>query len=186
MVLSQHPVAPCSHQLARCAISPPPEPTMWSLTIFYDRMFEGGRPKPKGMPCHFVIEYCSLLIMDTFGHGLMGGFGRKSRLGLCFCPLDLFWMFNLDLSPVGSSLPLGFRVVLHGKPLFWLCGPAPSSTYITPLPFIIAPFIILPTWVQISPLGPHMVGLLFPLPTPWFGLGMIPRRLMQLKRKVKA
>ena len=40
-------------------------------------MFEVGFPEPKGMPCHLVIEYCSLLIMDTFGHGLMGGIRQK-------------------------------------------------------------------------------------------------------------
>lgn len=67
-------------------------------------MFEGGPPEPKGMPCNLVIECCSLFIMDTFGHGLMGGFGGKGGLGLCSCPLDLFWMLNLDPSPVGSLL----------------------------------------------------------------------------------
>ena len=49
-------------------------------------MFEGGPFEPKGMPCHLVIEYCSLLIMETYGHGLIGGFGGKNELGLCFCP----------------------------------------------------------------------------------------------------
>jgi len=56
------------------------------------------------MPCHLVIEYCSLLIMDTSGHGLMGEFGGKSGLGLCSCPLDLIWMLTLDPSHVGSLL----------------------------------------------------------------------------------
>ena len=67
-------------------------------------MFEGVPPKPKGMPCHLVIEYCSLLILDTSGHGLMGEFDEKSGLGLCSCPLDLFWMLPLDPSPLGSLL----------------------------------------------------------------------------------
>ena len=42
--------------------------------------------------------------MDTFWYGLRGGFGGKSGLSLCSCPLDIFWMLPLDLSPVGSSL----------------------------------------------------------------------------------
>ena len=67
-------------------------------------MFEGGPPKPKGIPCYLVIEYYGLLIMGTLRHGLMGGFDGKSRLGLCFCPLDLFWMLTLDLNLVGSLL----------------------------------------------------------------------------------
>ena len=53
-------------------------------------MFEGGPPESKGMPCHLESEYCSLLIMDTSGHGLMGGFGGKNGLGLCSFPLDPF------------------------------------------------------------------------------------------------
>ena len=68
---------PCNHQLARCATSSPLDLAMWSLTIYHDHMFEGGPIEPKGMPCHFVIEYFSLLIMDTYGHGLMGGICRK-------------------------------------------------------------------------------------------------------------
>lgn len=32
MVLSWQLAAPCNHQLARCATSPPPEPAMWSIT----------------------------------------------------------------------------------------------------------------------------------------------------------
>ena len=64
--------APCIHQLAYCAISPPLELAMWSLTHCHDHMFEGGPLESKGMPCHLEIEYCNLLIMDTFGHGLMG------------------------------------------------------------------------------------------------------------------
>ena len=58
-------------------------------------MFEGGPPEPKGMPCHLIIEFCSLLIMDTSGHGLMGAFSGKNGLGLCSCPLDLFFDINL-------------------------------------------------------------------------------------------
>ena len=69
-----------------------------------DCMFEGGPPEPKGMPCHLVIEYCSLLIMGTSGHGLMGVFDRKSGLGLCSCPLRLFWILTLNLDPMGSLL----------------------------------------------------------------------------------
>ena len=65
-------------------------------------MFEGGPPEPKGMPCHLVIEYCSLLIIDTFGHGLMGGFGKKNGLGLRSFPLDPFWILTLDSSLVES------------------------------------------------------------------------------------
>ena len=65
-------------------------------------MFEGGPPKPKIMPCNLGIKYCSFLIMDTSGHGLVGGFGGKSGLGLCSCPLHLFWMLPLDPSPMGS------------------------------------------------------------------------------------
>ena len=65
-------------------------------------MFEGGPLEPKGMSCHLIIELLGLLIMGTSRHGLMGGFGRKSGLSLCFCPLDLFWMLPLDFSPVGS------------------------------------------------------------------------------------
>jgi len=67
-------------------------------------MFEGGPPEPKGMPCHFVIEYCSLFIMDTSGHGLMGGFSRKNGLGLCSRPVEPFWILILDSRPVGSLL----------------------------------------------------------------------------------
>ena len=67
-------------------------------------MFEGAPPESTGMPCHLVIEYCSLLIMDTSGHGLMGGFDGKSGLALCSSPLDLFWMLTLDPSPMGSLL----------------------------------------------------------------------------------
>ena len=67
-------------------------------------MFEGGPPKPKGMPFHLVIEYCSLLIMQSFGHALMGVCDKKSGLGLCSCPLDPFWMLTLDSSPLGSLL----------------------------------------------------------------------------------
>ena len=53
-------------------------------------MFDGGHPKPEGMPCHLVIEYCSFLIMETYEHGLMGGFAGKNGLGLCPCPLVPF------------------------------------------------------------------------------------------------
>jgi len=67
-------------------------------------MFEGGPLEPKGVPYHLVIEYCSLLIMDTDGYGLMGGFNGKNELGLCSCPLDPFWILTLDSSPVGSLL----------------------------------------------------------------------------------
>lgn len=67
-------------------------------------MFEGGPPEPKGMPCHLVIVYCSFLIMDTYAYGLMGGFGGKNELGLCPCPLDLFWILTLHSSIVGSLL----------------------------------------------------------------------------------
>ena len=58
-------------------------------------MFEGGPPEPKGMSCHLVIELLGLLIMATSGRGLMGEFGGKSGLSLCFCPLDLFWEVTL-------------------------------------------------------------------------------------------
>ena len=54
-------------------------------------------------------------------------------------------------------------MVFHGKPWFWLHGPAPSSAYITLFPFIITPFIISPTWVHIPPLGPHRVSMPLPL-----------------------
>jgi len=67
-------------------------------------MSEGGPPKPKGMACHLVIEYFSLLIVETLGHRLMGGFGRKSGLGLCSCPLGLLWMLTLEPSLVGYIL----------------------------------------------------------------------------------
>ena len=42
--------------------------------------------------------------MDTFGHGLMGGFGGKCRLSLCSCALDLVWVLPLDFSLMGSHL----------------------------------------------------------------------------------
>ena len=67
-------------------------------------MFEGGPPEPKRMPCHLVIEYCSLLVMDKSGHGLMGGFSGKNGLGLCPCPLDPFWVLTLHSSPMRSLL----------------------------------------------------------------------------------
>ena len=72
-----------------------------SVMIIYLKV---GLLNTKGMPCYLLIEYCSLLIMDTSGHGLMGGFSGKSGLGLCFRPLDLFWMLPLDPSLVGSLL----------------------------------------------------------------------------------
>ena len=72
--------------------------------ICHDRMFEGGPLEPKGMPCNLVIAYCSLFIMDTSGHGLMGGFGKKNGLGLCPCPLAPFWILTLHSSPMGSLL----------------------------------------------------------------------------------
>jgi len=77
-------------------------------------MFEGGPLETKGMPCHLVIEYCSLLIMDTFGHGLMGGFNENNGLGLCSCPLDPFWISTLDEISFTNHLALG--MVFHGKP----------------------------------------------------------------------
>ena len=67
-------------------------------------MFEGGPSNPEGMALHCVVGYFCLLIMDTFGHGLIGGFNGKSGLGLCSCALDLFWMLTLDPSLVESLL----------------------------------------------------------------------------------
>ena len=53
-------------------------------------MFKGGPLKSKGMSCRFEIEFCSLLIMDTYGHVLMGGFSVNHETGLFFYPLDPF------------------------------------------------------------------------------------------------
>ena len=72
-----------------------------------------------------------------------------------------------------------------GNPYFGCVVPLPHI-YITPLPFVIAPFIILPTWVHISPLGLDRVGLPFPLPTPWIEIETMPQRLMQVKIKSKS
>jgi len=77
-------------------------------------------------------------------------------------------------------------MVFHEKPQFWLRCPAPLSSYTTPFLAIITPFIISPTWVHIPPLGPHRVSSPLPLPSPWVKPGMIPQKLMQLKRKIKA
>ena len=185
MVLSQQPTTHCNH--THCPISSSPKPSMQSLTHISYRMFEGGPPKPKGMPGHLVIEYFSLLIMETRRHGLMGGFGGNTGLGLCSSPRYL-----LDVNLVPQSREIYFidiwdlGMVLHGKPQFWQCGPAPRSTYITPLLLIIIPFISPPTWVRIPPLDLHRV--VHPLPfahTLGWAWNDAPG-LMQLKRKVKA
>jgi len=55
--------------------------------FYHDRVFEGGPSNPEGMAFHYVIWYFCFLIMDTFGHGLVGGFDRKNGLGLYSCPL---------------------------------------------------------------------------------------------------
>lgn len=48
--------------------------------------------------------------MDAFGHGLVGGFLRKSGLGLYSCLLRPIWWLALYPSPVGSPLlAISFR-----------------------------------------------------------------------------
>ena len=140
-----------------------------SSPICHDRMFEGGPPKPKGMSCHLVIAYCSLLIMETFGHELMEGFSGKSGLGMCSCPLDLFGMLPLDPSPVESllltfgllgwyfmgNLDFGCMVLL---PYLLIL---PSFLSLLLLSSFLPPSSTFLHWVHIELACP------FPLPTPW-------------------
>ena len=54
-------------------------------------------------------------------------------------------------------------MVFHGKPPFWLSGPAPLSAYITLFQFITTLSIISHACVHIPTLGPHRVSLPLPL-----------------------
>ena len=46
-----------------------------------------GLLSSKDMTFHCVVGYFCLHIMDTFGHGLVGGFSEKNGLGLYYCAL---------------------------------------------------------------------------------------------------
>jgi len=73
-----------------------------------------------------------------------------------------------------------------GNPDFGCVVSLPDTTYITPRPLILAPFISFPIRALMCPLGPHRVSLPLPLSTPWVGPKMMPQRLMQLKKKIKS
>ena len=118
--------------------------------IYHDRMFEGGPPEPKGIPCHLVIDYCSFLIMDTSRHGLNEGFGGWNGLGLFSCPLDPFWMLTLDSNPMGSLL---LTLSLYG----WYFMGNPNFGCVVPLhdSHILLPFRSLHPHHLLSHLGPY-------------------------------
>lgn len=107
IVFSRQPIAPCSHHIARyatilCHLSQP----LCVLTHLFWLYVWGGPSNPEGMAFHYVIGYFCLLIMDKFGHRLVGGFGRKNGLALCSCPLvqTPTWWLVFNHSLVGTPL----------------------------------------------------------------------------------
>ena len=154
-----------------CHLSQPCGPT----PIYIDRMLEGVPPEPKGMSCHLVIEYWVYLSWILLGMDWWGDLAK--RVGLVCAPIPLIsfgcypWILVLwDL----LHWPFGSRVLLLGKPRLWVHGPAPLFVCITPLPLIILPFIISPTWVHIASLGLHRVNFPISLPLPWVRPGKMP------------
>jgi len=93
--------------------------------------------------------------MGTFGHRLVGGFGGKSGLGLysCLC-CPISWLL-LYPSPAGFPLLIIWLLGWHytKNPNFGFVVPSPDTTYITPLPLILPPFIYFPIRVHMCPLG---------------------------------
>lgn len=90
-----------------------------------------------------------------------GGFGGKSGLGLYSCLHQFISWLPLYPSVVGSPLLTVWLLGWHymGNLDFGCIGPASRTTYITPLPLILTPFIYFPISVHMCPLGPHRVSL---------------------------